>query len=67
LFILTQSNPISFSMNYTIMVPSSVASGKEARGLLEKALDLGLEPTQAASPNLRKLSLYLPAALSARG
>jgi Rad3-related DNA helicase len=62
----TVPNPVSFSMNYTIMVPPSVASGKEARGLLEKALDLGLKPAQAASANLRKLSLYLPAALSAR-
>jgi hypothetical protein len=53
-------------MNYTITVPSGVASGKEARGLLEKALDLGLEPSLAQNSNIRKLSLYLPTVLSAR-
>jgi ATP-dependent DNA helicase DinG len=53
-------------MNYTVMVPSGVASGKEARELLEKALDLGLEPSLAQNSNLRKLSLYLPTVLSAR-
>jgi hypothetical protein len=53
-------------MNYTITVPSGVASGKEARGLLEKALDLGLEPSLAQNSIIRKLSLYLPTVLSAR-
>ena len=55
-------------MNYTIFVPSAVASGKDARRLLEKALELGLEPTphSAHTANLRKLSLYLPATLTAQ-
>ena len=55
-------------MNYTIFVPSAVPSGKDARHLLEKALELGLEPTPhpAHTANLRKLSLYLPATLTAQ-
>jgi hypothetical protein len=55
-------------MNYTIFVPSTVASGKDARHLLEKALELGLEPTPypAHTGNLRKPSLYLPATLTAQ-
>jgi Rad3-related DNA helicase len=55
-------------MNYTIFVPLAVASGKCARQLLEKALECGLEPTPHPVNNntLRKLSLYLPADLTAR-
>jgi ATP-dependent DNA helicase DinG len=55
-------------MNYTISVPSTVASGKEARHLLEQALALGLEPAPppAHTVNLRKLSLYLPTTLTAQ-
>ena len=53
-------------VNYTAFVPLTVGSGKCARQLLGKALELGLEPTPqpAHTSNLRKLSLYLPAILT---
>ena len=55
-------------MNYTVFVPLSVESGKEARHLLEQALALGLEPAPhpAHTVHLRKLSLYLPTTLTAQ-
>ena len=55
-------------MNYTILVPLDVDSGKYARQLLENALALGLEPTPPPlhTSNLRKLSLYLPALVTAQ-
>ncbi len=55
-------------VNYTVFVPLTVKSGKYARQLLEKALNFGLEPTPhpAHPSNLRKLSLYLLAILTAQ-
>src|SRR5579863_9965126 len=55
-------------MNYTILVPPAVESGKYARQLLEKALELNLQPSPrpAHTDNLRKLSLYLPGNLTAQ-
>jgi hypothetical protein len=53
---------------YTVFVPLTVKSGKDARHFLEKALELGLEPVPHPAHNgsLRKLSLYLPAAMTAQ-
>jgi Rad3-related DNA helicase len=55
-------------MNYTVLVPLTVDSGNHARQLLERALELNLEPAPHAAhaDNLRKLSLYLPAILTAQ-
>jgi Rad3-related DNA helicase len=65
---ISKTNPIRVNVNYTVFVPLTVKSGKDARHFLEQALALGLEPTPhpAHYGSLRKLSLYLPATLTAQ-
>ncbi len=55
-------------MNCTVFLPSIVASSEDARGLLQKALDLSLEPLAPPynTADLRKLSFYLSTTLNSQ-